>query len=368
MQWQKFQVKKVILMDEKYNVAIVGCGNIAQVHLQSLKGAKNLKVVAVCDTDKNKAIAVSKAWKIDNYYTDLSTMLSDQNISILSVLTPPSSHAPIAVDALNKGINVLVEKPLTMTTKEADPIMSALRKSSAKMTVVYHFLFSKALLEALALIRAQGIGEVIGADAIMIQNPHQDVMASDPNHWSHKLFGGRLGELLPHPVYVLQSILGNCLETKKVFLSKRGSLSWMPFDELNVVLENEKGLGTIHVSINTPRTIDACNVYGTKKILNIDLTRQMVLQKGQIGLGKFSVAKDCLAEACRLSLFTARNAFQYAFSKHGAYGVSHVYSMFAESIKNNSEPLVTADMAYNTVKIVEEICTVIEQERYKERI
>jgi len=68
-----------------------------------------------------------------------------------------------------------------------------------------------------------------------------------------------------------------------------------------------------------------------------------------------------LAEACRLSLLTTRNAFQYSFRKQGAYGVSQVYKMFVDSIKNNREPLVTPEMAYNTVKIVEEICAEIDK-------
>ena len=348
-------------MEEKYNVAIVGCGIIAQTHLQALKRINNLKVVAVCDTDKNKATATAKEWNIDHYYTDFSKMLSDENISILSILTPPSSHAYLAAEAIKHGINVLVEKPLTMTTKEADPIISALRGSSAKMTVVYHFLFSKAMLEALSLIRAQGIGEILSADMKMIQDARMDPMSSDPNHWSHKLFGGRLGEMLPHPVYVLQSILGDRLNTTKVFVSKRGNIPWMPFDELHAILENEKGLGSLYVSLNAPRNMYTCDVFGTRKILQIDITRQMVLQQGPMGVSNFSIAKDCLSDARSLSLLTTKNALQYSFHKHGAYGVSHVYTMFIDSIRNNNEPLVTPEMAYNTVKIVEEICTAIEQ-------
>jgi predicted dehydrogenase len=354
---------EVISMDKKHNVAIVGCGIISQTHLRALKGIDNLKVVAVCDTDKSKATAVSKQWKIDHYYTDLSKMLSDETISILSILTPPSSHAPIAVEAIKQGINVLIEKPLTMTTKEADPIISALRGSSAKMTVVYHFLFSRAMLEALSLIRAQVTGEVLSADMKMINDPRMDPMTSDPNHWSHKLFGGRLGEMLPHPVYVLQSILGNQLDTKKVFVSKRGSIPWIPHDELHVILESEKGLGSLYVSLNAPRFAYTCDVFCTKRILKIDMTRQMLLQQGPMGVSNLSIAKDCLSDARRLSLLTTRNALQYSFRKHGAYAVSHVYSMFADSIRNNSESLVTPEMAYNTVKIVEEICTNIEQTR-----
>jgi predicted dehydrogenase len=352
----------VIQLEEKYNAAIVGCGIIAQTHLHALKKLKSLKVVAVCDTDKKIAIAASKKWKIDHYYTDFYKMLSDEDISILSILTPPSSHALLAIEAIKRGINVVVEKPLTMTTKEADSIINALRGSSAKMTVVYHFLFGKAMLESLSLIREQRIGEVLSVDMKMVQDGGIDPMASDPNHWSHKLLGGRFGEMLPHPVYVLQSILGDNLYIKKVFVSKRGKISWMPYDELHAILENGKGLGSLYVSLNAPRGSYTCDVYGTRKILKIDLTRQMVLQLEPIGLSNFSIAKDCLSEACRLSLLTVKNALQYSFRKPGDY-VSHVYSMFVDSIKNRCEPLVTPEMAYNTVKIVEEICKDVEQSK-----
>ena len=346
----------MISLEEKYNIAIVGCGIIAQTHLHALKKLNSLKVVAVCDTDKEKAFATSKEWRIDHYYTDFSKMLSEENISILSILTPPSSHAFLAVEAIKQGINVVVEKPLTMTTKEADSIINALRGSSAKMTVVYHFLFGKAMLKSLSLIREREIGEVLSVDMRMVQNERIDPMASDPNHWSHKLLGGRFGEMLPHPVYVVQSILGDTLHTKKVFVSKRGNITWMPYDELHVTLEHEKGLGSLYVSINAPRESYTCDVYGTRKILKIDLTRQMVLQLGPKGSSNFSIAKDCLSEACRLSLLTVKNTLQYSFRKKSE-GISHFYTMFIDSIRNCYEPLVTPEMAYNTVKIVEEICT-----------
>jgi len=350
----------VISLEEKYNVAIVGCGIIARIHLRALKKLNNFKVVAVCDSDEKKAIATSKEWKIGHYYTDFSKMLRDENISILSILTPPSSHAFLAVEAIKHGINVVVEKPLTMTTKEADSIINALKGSSAKMTVVYHWLFRNAMLESLSLIREQRIGEVLSVDMKMAHPARFDVMASDPNHWSHKLLGGRFGEMLPHPVYVLQSLLGDNLDTKKVIVSKRGDIPWLPNDELHAVLQNEKGLASLYVSLNAPRVSYTCDVYGTRRILKIDLDRQMVLQMGPMGLSRFSIAKDCLSEACRLSLLTMRNALQYAFRKPGEY-VSHVYSMFVDSIRNRCEPLVSPEMAYNTVRIVEEICEDIAQ-------
>jgi predicted dehydrogenase len=350
----------VVSLSEKYNVAIVGCGFIAQTHLYELKKLNGVKVVAVCDSDKKKAIATSKEWKINHYYTDFSKMLDNEDLSIISILTPPSSHAFLAIEAIKHGINVVVEKPLTMMTKEADSIINALRGSNAKMTVVYHWLFYKTMLESLSLIRKQEIGEVLSADMKMVHCLRFDPMASDPNHWSHKLLGGRFGELLPHPVYILQSLLGDKLDTKKVFVSKRGNVSWMPNDELHAILQGEKGLGSLYVSLNASRMSDTCDVYGTKKILRIDLIRQTMLQMGPMGYGRFSIGKDTLSESSKLSLSIIKNAFEYSFHKFGHH-LSYFYRNFVDSIRNHREPLVTPEMAYNTVKTVEEICEGIEQ-------
>jgi predicted dehydrogenase len=352
----------VISLEEKHNVAIVGCGIIAQTHLHALKKLNSLKVVAVCDADKDKAIAASKKWKIDHYYTDFSKMLSDENISILSVLTPPSSHAFIAIEAIKRGINVVVEKPLTMTTKEAEAIVNALKESKAKMTVVYHWLFSNAMLKSLSLIKEQRIGEVLNVDINVLENPREDPMTSDQNHWSHKLFGGRFGEMLPHPVYVLQSILGDELRTQDILISKRGNLPWMPHDQLLAILQCEKGFGSIYVSFNSPRESVIVDVYGTKGILRIDLTSQIVLQFRSRSARKLSIGKDSLAQASKSILLTVKNALEYVSHEPG--DISKVYTIFKECIgKESSEPLVTPQMAYNTVRIVEEICKGIQASR-----
>lgn len=350
----------MIQLQDRYNTAIVGCGVIAQNHLRILKKLRSLKVVAVCDNDKKKAISTSEKWKIDHYYSDFSKMLSNEDISILSILTPPLSHAFLAVEAIKNGINVVIEKPLTMTTKEANPIISALRGSGAKMTVVYHWLFSKTMLKALSLIREQGIGKVLNVDFKFVHNTKDDPMASDPNHWCHKLLGGRFGEMLPHPVYVLQSILGDNLRTRKLFVSKRGNVPWLRNDELHAILQSEKGLGSLYVSLNAPRGMYVCDVYGTKEILRIDLTRQTLLRLGSSGVSKFSTAKDSLSEASRLLLLTIENALEFSFRKRGEYAISKIYTMFVDSVREGVEPPVTPEMAYNTVRIVEEMCKAIQ--------
>lgn len=345
-----------MVLGEKYKIATVGCGVQGEAHLRTLKKINSLKVVAVCDKDEKKAIRASTKWDIDRYYSDFFKMLDNEDLSIVSIITPPDSHALLAVEAIKHGINVLVEKPLTMTTRDADSIMNALKQSDVKMTVAYHLLFSKAMLESLSLIRKQVIGDVLGAEFKFLHT-REDPMTSNPNHWCHELPGGRFGEMLPHPVYILQSILGDNLRVKKIFTSKRGSYPWMPHDELKVILQSARGLGSIYVSFNAPRPAILIDVYGTEKILKIDLLGHTVIELGRIhGDSKFDLGKDCLWRAYKMSFLTIKNAVDFFLIKRQQSALRNIYTMFKDSIKKNVEPLVTPKMAYNTVRIVGEIC------------
>jgi len=282
-------------------------------------------------------------------------MLDNEDISLVSILTPPGSHASLSVEAIKRGINVLVEKPLTMTTREADLIMSALKQSNVKFTVDYSWLFSKAMLKSLSLIKKGEIGDILSVE-IKALHTGEGHMTSDQNHWCHKIPGGRFGEMLPHPLYALQSILGDNLQAKEVFASKHGNYPWMPHDELQVTLQSDKSLGSIYVSFNAPRGTNLMDVYGTKKILKIDLFDQIVIGLGHRKNSKLDVGKDWLSVSYKIALSTLRNAFEFLLLEKGEYGLRQLYTMFIDSIRKDTEPLVTPKMAYNTVRIAEEIC------------
>lgn len=70
-------------------------------------------------------------------------------------------------------------------------------------------------MKALALVRESAIGQVLGMEVRMLQTK-DDQMTSDAKHWCHRLLGGRFGEMLAHPIYLLQSVLGNSITVARV--------------------------------------------------------------------------------------------------------------------------------------------------------
>jgi len=337
-------------------VAVVGAGVIARSHILAVNHLPDCKIVALCDKDERRAATVAREWGIDRHYSEFSEMLDAVKPSVVAILTPPQSHAELAVESLRRDVNVLVEKPFTSSLIDAEKVLLASRDSRAKLTVVYHWLFSRVVRRALHLKERGVLGEILGVDLAMLHRK-DDPMASDPSHWCHKLPGGRFGEMLPHPIYLLQSFLGEDLHLEGVPLAdKRGTSAWLPHDELRLSLRGPKGHGYVYVSFNAPRPTILVNVYGSEKILRIDILNQTLLDFGPSKLSKKDLVLDSLGMSSRLARSTLANVLRFAGREKGAYSIENIYRDFVGCVRHNTQPRVTPQMAYNTVRIVEQIC------------
>jgi predicted dehydrogenase len=337
------------------NLAVVGCGAVANEHLRVLKYLDAVDAIAVCDIDEKAATRAANEWRIDRCYTDFSKMLDHEKLSIVSILTPPQYHAALAIEAIEHHVNVLVEKPLTMSTSEAESVLNSLMRNPVKLTVNYNWLMTRAMRQAISQVNTQVIGDPLGTD-IKLLHTKNDPMASDEKHWCHRLIGGRFGELLAHPVYLLQAILGNNLNVMKVLPEKRGSLRWMPYDELYVTLRSNTGVGQIYVSFNAPRPGIFIDIYGTRRILRVDLLNQNLISLGHRTVNKIDSAMDSLTVSGKLLFSTIGNTLEYFYRERGQNALQSTYRSLVDSILNDSEPAVTPQTAYHTVRIVEEIC------------
>jgi len=335
-------------------VGIVGCGWVSGLHVNAWRDM-GMSVAAACDVNEETAMQFAEKWKIPYYYTDLSGMLKNENLFAISICTPPQFHANLAVEALESGCHVVVEKPFTVTTKEADKVMDALHKSSAKLTIIHSQLFEPSMLRAVKQIKAGSIGQVIGMNAGMLHSKDEQ-MAADRNHWCHKLPGGRFGENLPHAVYLLQAVLGN-LEVKSVYADKLGDCPWMPFDELRVILQADGKFGFIHINFNATgfNKVDVyADIYGTGGTLQAGIYPVSSLLVTKPGRGIW-LSENIIHQAkigfSYLSTMLAKQKGPRRFSAAHAL----IIKSFVRSISGYGKPLVTPEMGYEQVRIVEQI-------------
>jgi len=118
------------------NVAIVGCGNISEAHIKSyLRFPERCKIVALADIYPDKAEKKKQQFNLKDAdvfatHTDMLKKAKELNIHLVSNCTPPYVHASISVDAMNAGVNVLVEKPMATCLAECDEMLAAQKKNN----------------------------------------------------------------------------------------------------------------------------------------------------------------------------------------------------------------------------------------------
>ena len=123
----------VVVIDtaKKLKIGIIGAGWIAEAHIECYKMMPDVEIVAVADLIPGKAEALCERYGVEGvrYYLSGHEMLEAEELDAVSVCTYNCQHAPCAIDALEHGCHVLLEKPFTVTLDEAVAVMRAEKKS-----------------------------------------------------------------------------------------------------------------------------------------------------------------------------------------------------------------------------------------------
>lgn len=121
----------------KLKYGIIGTGWIAEAHVESLKQMPDVEIVAAADLIPGKAEAFMKKYGVPNVrcYPDHKSMLEAEELDAVSVCTYNTTHAVCTIDSLDKGVNVLLEKPMTVTVEEAADIIQAEKRSGKLLSI-----------------------------------------------------------------------------------------------------------------------------------------------------------------------------------------------------------------------------------------
>jgi predicted dehydrogenase len=146
---------------EKTKVLISGLGGIAQIaHLPILSKMENVEITGVCDIDKSKAKSIAQKYGVKNYFPKLEDMLNNCEADCLMVTSPTNLHKEQAIKGFEKGLNVLVEKPLARDYNEASAIVDASKASKKILMVGMNNRFRPDIMMMESFITAKELGEI----------------------------------------------------------------------------------------------------------------------------------------------------------------------------------------------------------------
>ncbi|MDF2675488.1 MAG: Oxidoreductase family, NAD-binding Rossmann fold protein [Clostridiales bacterium] len=157
-------------------VGLIGIGFMGRGHLDNYLRLERegfpIKLVAICDIDKNKFenrflpgnIDVgNKAYDFSKYhlYTDIDEMLENEDLDYIDTPRPTYLHAEVAIKALNKGLNVLCEKPMSLSSKNCMDMIEASEKSNKKLMIAQCLRFWPAYEYIKECIETGRFGKVV---------------------------------------------------------------------------------------------------------------------------------------------------------------------------------------------------------------
>ncbi|WP_436664314.1 Gfo/Idh/MocA family protein [Alicyclobacillus acidoterrestris] len=146
-------------------VAVIGAGAISTRHIEGyLAFPEACKIAAIVDIYLDKAEERVRAYQLDAVASnDYKSILADPSIDVVSICTPPSTHAQLAIDCLMAGKHVLVEKPMAASLEECDAMILAAEKSGKVLSVVAQNRFQTSWMRLKELLQKKVAGEVLHA-------------------------------------------------------------------------------------------------------------------------------------------------------------------------------------------------------------
>ena len=246
-------------------VGVIGCGRIAQEHLQSYKALPDAELVAVADSLVNLASDIAAQHQC-SAYTNYQEMLASGSVEAVSICTPPSTHADIMLEAIARGIHVLCEKPLTIQLQDAERVLLAVQNSDLVLMMASKFRFVSDVIKAKSLIEAGVIGRLV-----FFENAFCSRVDMRGRWNSNKAIagGGVLFDNATHSVDIARFLLGPIASVQAEHGIRAQDLDVE--DTSRLCFHSASGvLGTVDVSWSVNKEQDAyISVHGTDGTLTI---------------------------------------------------------------------------------------------------
>lgn len=190
--------------------AIVGCGNVAQVHAKAIEQLALGSLIAVADISPAKAEAMAAQYHV-RAYNDLEEMLNAEQIDVLHICTPHYLHVPMAVRALGMGIHVFMEKPPVINANQWKELKRAVADAGemTRLGICFQNRYNDSVRYVKGQLDAGIYGKVLGVRGMVTWS--RDVNYYYSSDWRGRLSmegGGALINQAIHTLDLMQYFVG----------------------------------------------------------------------------------------------------------------------------------------------------------------
>lgn len=332
-------------------VAVVGCGKIADAHVEEIGKLENAAVVAVCDRELLMAEQLAVRYGVERHFDDLDAMLDACRPDVVHITTPPQSHAPLSRRALDAGCHVYVEKPFTVDRAEAASLLEHARAAGRQVTVGHSFAFDP-LMVALRRLREEDLlGEAVHVESTLGYNlagPFGAVLLADAGHWIHSLPGKLFQNNIDHVLHKIEEFIPEDRPWMHALGLRRrggtfGDARDALLDELRVVMRGERTTAYATFSAHATPVKHLLRVCGTRHTVTADFTaRALVFDHADrlpSAVGRLLPAFALSREYARAGF---RNVWRFARADFQFFaGMNALFRRFYASILEDGTPPIS---------------------------
>lgn len=187
------------------NFLICGAGHAGKaLHGTALK-TLNQKIIGFVDPFKENGEDAASIFQT-KYFSSINEACESERIDVVTICSSTSSHLTLAEEALKNGIkSIIIEKPIVENIQDLNKLNALRNKYNANVCSVHNHRFYESYETARSKLKE--LGEIVSIRRVMAFN-YSSIRMMEPNHWSHKIPGGRLFEANPHNIYTIYSLIG----------------------------------------------------------------------------------------------------------------------------------------------------------------
>ena len=323
--------------------AIIGCGRISSNHIAAALENK-LEIVALCDIDETKMNNTIYYFELEKAkkYTDYKEMLQVEKPELVAICTESGKHGQIALDCIDLGVNLIIEKPIALSLEEADMIIEKAKEKNIKVSACHQNRFNKSIQKIREAIENNRFGKLLYGTAHIRWNRGEDYYKQAPWRGTWEQDGGALMNQCIHNIDLLRWMMGNDI-IEVVGIT----------DNLmhNFIETEDFGMALIKFANGSYGIIEGTtNIYPK----NLEETLYIFGEKGTVKAGGKSVNlieewqfADNMDDPEEIKI-------KYHENPPNVYGFGHkpLYADVIDAIKNDRQPYVTAVDGRNALELV----------------
>jgi len=332
-------------------IALIGCGRISFKHIEAfVNNADKLTLTAICDPVISRAKEKESEYKKSfpnaetSVFADYKEMLVKQKPDIVTIATESGKHCQIAVDCLEAGCHVISEKPMALSTKDADFMISTAKRKKLKLAVCFQNRFNAPVQKLRAAVEAGRFGKILHGSVQIRWNRNEAYYAEAPWRGTWEQDGGTLMNQCTHGIDLLQWMMGE--DAVRVQAQTRRFLRPIEAEDFGAaIIEFKSGaVGIIEGS---------ADIYPK----NINETLSIFGEKGAVVIGGLAVNKMetwRFADAEKIGDIEEKVLNPNEKDPPTVYGFGHsaLFKDFIEAIEQDREPLVSGEKGKKALEII----------------